>query len=388
VVVHTGYIIGLPWDSKEQVPRDIQFLMNEVGPDQASFFMLTPLPGSHDHREMRNRGEWMDPDFNKRDSFHATIEHPLMSAEEWTEAYENAWKTFYSKENMIRVLSQWKDHPRNYWNLMSIFFWYKNAALIEKQHPMVAGFFRLKERKSRRPGYAVEPLPVHIWRRAKEISRLTITWAKFVKEMEEVWLQTRKRSETEERWLAQLQWLQTDVAEVLRIGELQKIYANARESLSERAQTLLEPLDEISSKIIFNRADLHRLLKQWQRLQDRIRELRAWETDTARRWLDEMHDTVSHVHFGDRLQEWQDSYARLRCSLPPKFQLQWLRFDAINNRVFYSRQELQRIWAQTISDLRHMKLWQIRPWKFTRAVVKDFILTSNFAFTIRELSKD
>src|SRR5690242_20272502 len=82
VLVHTGYIIGLPWDSKEQVAQDMRFLIDEVGPDQASFFMLTPLPGSHDHREMKKRGEWMDPDFNKRDSFHATIKHPLMSADE------------------------------------------------------------------------------------------------------------------------------------------------------------------------------------------------------------------------------------------------------------------------------------------------------------------
>jgi radical SAM superfamily enzyme YgiQ (UPF0313 family) len=387
VVVHTGYIIGLPWDSKEQVPKDIQFLLNEVGPDQASFFMLTPLPGSHDHREMRSRGEWMDPDFNKRDSFHATIEHPRMSAEEWTEAYENAWNTFYSKENMIRVLSRWKDHPRNYWNLMSIFFWYKNAALIEKQHPMVAGFFRLKERKTRRPGYAVDSLPVHVWKRAGEISRLLITWAKFLKEMEEVWLQSRKRSETEERCLAQLQWMQTDVAQALRIGELQKIYANARESLSERAKSLLEPLDEISSKIIFSRADLNRVLKQWRRLQEHIQELRAWETETARRCLDEMHDVLASVRIGDRLHEWQDSYARLRDSMPPRLQLQWLRFDAINNRVFYSRQGLQRVWSQTLTDLRRMKLLQLRPLKFTSAVVKDFILTTRFAFTIRELSK-
>ena len=387
VVVHTGYIIGLPWDSKEQVPQDIEFLMNEVGPDQASFFMLTPLPGSHDHREMRNRGEWMDPDFNKRDSFHATIEHPRMSAEEWTEAYENAWKTFYSKENMIRVLSQWKDHPRNYWNLMSIFFWYKNAALIEKQHPMVAGFFRLKERRSRRPGYAVDSLPVHIWKRTKEISQLMVTWAKFLKEMEEVWLQTRKRSETEERCLAQLQWLQTDVAQVLKIAELQRIYANAKESLSERARIMLEPLDDLSSKIIFSRADLHRVLKQWEKLHNHIQELRAWETETARRWLDEMHDTLAHVRIGDRLHEWQESYSRLRDSLPPKFQLQWLRFDAINNRVFYSRQELQRIWTQTLTDLRCMNLSQIRPLKFSRAVVNDFILTTRFAFTIRDFSK-
>ena len=45
VLVHTGYIIGLPWDSKEQVAEDMRFLKDEVEPDQASFFMLTPLPG-------------------------------------------------------------------------------------------------------------------------------------------------------------------------------------------------------------------------------------------------------------------------------------------------------------------------------------------------------
>ncbi len=86
IVVHAGYIIGLPWDTKEQVPRDIRYLMDAIKPDQASFFMLTPLPGSHDHREMKKRGEWMDPDFNNRDSFHATIKHPRMTAKEWTEA--------------------------------------------------------------------------------------------------------------------------------------------------------------------------------------------------------------------------------------------------------------------------------------------------------------
>jgi hypothetical protein len=77
----------------------------------------------------------------------------------------------------------------------------------------------------------------------------------------------------------------------------------------------------------------------------------------------------------------------LRHSLPPKVQLHWLRFDAINNRVFYSRQELQRVWSQTITDLRRMKLSQIRPLKFTNAVIKDFILTTRFAFTLREFSK-
>jgi radical SAM superfamily enzyme YgiQ (UPF0313 family) len=387
VVVHTGYIIGLPWDSKDQVPKDIRFLMDELGPDQASFFMLTPLPGSHDHREMRNRGEWMDPDFNKRDSFHATIEHPRMSAEEWTDAYENAWQSFYSKENMIKILSHWSDNPKVYWNLMSVFFWYKNAALIEKQHPMVAGFFRLKDRKARRSGFAVDALPVHFWKRTREITHLLISWAKFIKEMEEVWLQTRKKSETEERWMEQLQKLQAEVWQALRIGELQKVYANGKGALPDKARALLDPFEELSSKILLTRTDLDRFLRQWGKLRERIQELRLRESEAAHGWLDEMYNIHASIRLGNRIHEWRDAYARLRHSLPSKTRLSLVKFDAINNRVVYSRQELQRIWTETVANLRQMKLWQIQPWKLTNAFVKDFALTTSFAVTYREFSK-
>ncbi len=387
MLVHTGYIIGLPWDSKEQVAEDMRFLKDEVGPDQASFFMLTPLPGSHDHREMKKRGDWMDPDFNKRDSFHATIKHPLMTAEEWTEAYEDAWKTFYSKENMINCLSKWTDNPNNYWNLMSIFFWYKNAALIEKQHPMVAGFFRLKDRKERRAGYAVESIPAHYWKRAKEITALLITWAKFLKEMEEVWLQTRKKSETEERWLEQIQKTQSDIWQALRIGEIQNIYNSAKDSLPERVKNLLAPLDDLSSRILYSRSDLNRFLKQWEHLRQNIQELRLVESETARKWLDEIQQIQNNLRFSDRIHEWQDTYQRLRDSLPSKAQLSLIKYDAINDRVVYSRQELQRIWSESLGNLRQFKLWAIRPFRLGRAMMRDFFLTTSFATTFREFSK-
>jgi radical SAM superfamily enzyme YgiQ (UPF0313 family) len=387
VLVHAGYIIGLPWDSTEQVAADVRFLMDEVEPDQASFFMLTPLPGSHDHREMKKRGDWMDPDFNKRDSFHATIEHPLMTAEEWTEAYEKAWRTFYSKENMVRSLSRWTDSPQNYWNLMSIFFWYKNAALIEKQHPMVAGFFRLKDRKARRAGYAVDSMPVHFWKRSKEITALLITWAKFLKEMEEVWLQTRKKSETEERWLEQIQKLQSDISQALRIGEIQKLYNNAKESLTEGTRAILEPLEDLSSRVVHNRSDLKRFLRQWDNLREKISELRPQESEAARRVLDEIHNIQASIRLGNRIQEWQEACARLRGYLPSKAHLSLLRFDAINNRVVYSRHELHRVWSQTLRNTREFKWWQIRPWKFAKTMARDFSLTTSFANSFREFSK-
>jgi hypothetical protein len=289
---------------------------------------------------------------------------------------------------MIRNLSRWTNHPRNYWNLMSIFFWYKNAALIEKQHPMVAGFFRLKDRKNRRSGYAVDPLPVHLWKRTKEITALLITWAKFVKEMEEVWLQTRKKSETEERWLEQIQKLQSDICQALRIGEIQKVYNNAKESLSERGRAMLEPLEELSSRVVYDRHDLNRFLKQWDSLREKIQELRPRENGAARHALDEIHNIqAGSARWGARIPEWQEAYARLRVYLPSKAHLRLVRFDAINNRVVYSRHELERVWSQTLHNLREFKWWQIRPWKFAKAMVDDFSLTTSFASSFREFSK-
>lgn len=36
IVVHAGYIIGLPFETREQVPQDIRYLMDVIRPDQAS----------------------------------------------------------------------------------------------------------------------------------------------------------------------------------------------------------------------------------------------------------------------------------------------------------------------------------------------------------------
>jgi hypothetical protein len=388
VVVHTGYIIGLPWDTVEGVRRDLRFLMEEIQPDQASFFMLTPLPGSHDHREMKKRGEWMDPDFNKRDSFHATIRLPRMTAEQWTQAYENAWESFYSKENMIKILSRWSDHPKRYWDLMSVFFWYKNAALIEKQHPMIAGFFRLKDRTERRTGYAIDPLNFHLWKRSKEIARLFVAWGRFLKEMEEVWLQSRKKSEKEERWLQEIQRIQGEVWQALRVAEWQRTYSNARAALPATVKALLDPFEELSTKILLTRRDLDRFLKQWERLVANMQDLRhhvTHEGEAVRRWLDELGQIQNALRSNSRLQEWRDAYSRIRGAVP--FHLLHAKFDAINNQIVYSRQDLQKFWSNTIEQLRHKNPWKISPITLLTVLVKDLSLTAAFALRMKAHSR-
>ena len=127
-------------------------------------------------------------------------------------------------------------------------------------------------------------------------------------------------------------------------------------------------------------------MKQWEHLRQNIQELRLVESETARKWLDEMQQIQTNIRFSDRINEWQDTYQRLRDSLPSKAQLSLIKYDAINDRVVYSRQELQRIWSESVANLKAHKLWAIRPLQLTRAVLHDLFLTRSFAATFKEFS--
>jgi radical SAM superfamily enzyme YgiQ (UPF0313 family) len=50
VLCHVGFIIGFPFDTYDRIMEDVRTLRDDLLVDQASFFVLTPLPGSRDHR--------------------------------------------------------------------------------------------------------------------------------------------------------------------------------------------------------------------------------------------------------------------------------------------------------------------------------------------------
>lgn len=189
---HVAYIIGFPFDTEESVRQDVERLKSELGPEQASFFMLTPLPGSRDHLELVQRGASVDPDLNRYDSCQAVTPHPRMSGETWRKAYQESWSSFYGLDNMKAILLRVR--PENYWSVFANFVWYKNATEVERGHPMIHGFFRLKDRLQRRPGVPVQTPWQHFRRQMEDLGRYARLWIKLALEMEELWLQTRCRS--------------------------------------------------------------------------------------------------------------------------------------------------------------------------------------------------
>jgi radical SAM superfamily enzyme YgiQ (UPF0313 family) len=169
IVCHAGYILGFPADTTQTIAEDIETLAT-LGFDQASFFTLTPLPGSEDHTRMFMAGIAMDQDFNKYDSFEEPVmAHPIMSREEWTQAYKHSWKRFYVASHMIASLS--RVAPNEYWSLFRNFLWYRWSAIVEGVHPMMAGFFRHKHYASRRKSALQMSYSQHVFRQIWRCTR-------------------------------------------------------------------------------------------------------------------------------------------------------------------------------------------------------------------------
>jgi hypothetical protein len=93
-----GYIIEFPGGTRACILRDIEIIKRELPLDVLELIMLTPLPGSEDHKVLWQQGAWMDADLNKYDLNNRVTHHPIMSDEEWDDAYGAAWRSFYSLE--------------------------------------------------------------------------------------------------------------------------------------------------------------------------------------------------------------------------------------------------------------------------------------------------
>jgi radical SAM superfamily enzyme YgiQ (UPF0313 family) len=266
IATHVGFIIGFPFDTYDSIARDIERLKNDIQVDQASFFMLTPIPGSMDHLHAVQNGVPIDTDLNRYDSFHPTMEHPHMSREQWFDAYKQAWQSFYNFENMRNILQ--RATPRMYWNVFKNLVWYKSAAILEGNHPMMTGFFRLKGRTARRPGYAVDRRLRYLRWRVPEVLGYLKASVHFLLELEELWLQTRKRSEREQRVLEALASIRGGVLHNARIEELQLAYAHARLEVPSRLRLLLSKCNIWSIGRMTSREDLRQF---WGHTKEHLR---------------------------------------------------------------------------------------------------------------------
>ncbi len=155
-LTYAGYILGFPGDTPESIERDIGIIQRELPIDLLEFFILTPLPGSADHKKLFLAGAQLEGDMNKYDVVHVTTPHAVMSDAALLGIYRRAWELYYSPQHVETVLrrsKEWGYDPQNMmWKLIS----FHVPPLLEKVHPLEGGIVRRKYRRDRRHGLPLE----------------------------------------------------------------------------------------------------------------------------------------------------------------------------------------------------------------------------------------
>ena len=156
IMTFAGYILGFENDTPESIRHDLEIIKKELPLDALEFFVLTPLPGSEDHKILYEKNVWMDPDMNKYELEHVVTAHAKMTREEWQSAYRSAWDVFYTDEHLETIMRRAHATGINIRSLMPVLMWFSSAMKIENLHPLQWGIFRVKHRKDRRPGFPIE----------------------------------------------------------------------------------------------------------------------------------------------------------------------------------------------------------------------------------------
>ncbi len=186
VITYAGYILGFPADTHESVMRDIETIKRELPIDLLEFFFLTPLPGSEDHQRFHAAGVWMDPDMNKYDTEHVTTAHPRMSRKEWEQTYRDAWRSYYSPEHIETLFRRGAASGLHLGKLLGQVFAFYGSIMYEGVHPLQSGAFRRKDRRSRRPGFAIENPLIFYPRRAWELGRTVYRAARLATQLRRI----------------------------------------------------------------------------------------------------------------------------------------------------------------------------------------------------------
>jgi radical SAM superfamily enzyme YgiQ (UPF0313 family) len=152
IAVHCGYMIGFPFDTPDS-GRQAALDLIEVGVDLASFFIVTPLPGTEDHIKAMEEGTISDWDFNWYDSDHVVMQHPTMTAEEILQAYRDACTTFYSPWRVFKNTLTFAGGRGLNWEArdsMTREFVYWAHSYHRGRHPMIGGLWKLYDPHTKR----------------------------------------------------------------------------------------------------------------------------------------------------------------------------------------------------------------------------------------------
>jgi hypothetical protein len=148
ITTHFSNILGFPPDTEDGVLEHLRRL-RELAPDVASFYILTPIPGTDQYQDFLEQGLITERNLDRFDGTCVTWRHPHFEPRQWQELLLRCYREFYSGRDMAAKILRWtfgRWDFRTASALLSVIGYasLQRASVAQGEHPMSGGTGRVR----------------------------------------------------------------------------------------------------------------------------------------------------------------------------------------------------------------------------------------------------
>jgi radical SAM superfamily enzyme YgiQ (UPF0313 family) len=145
---HLSNIIGFPDDDEGRIRTHLRAL-RDLRPDLASFYILTPLPGTEQYEEYLAAGALCEPNLDRYDATCPTWAHPHLAAAELTRLLYTCYEEFYALPSALVRSAAWCWQKRRSANILlkiatPAYTLLSRLAAAQRRHPMAGGVHQVR----------------------------------------------------------------------------------------------------------------------------------------------------------------------------------------------------------------------------------------------------
>jgi hypothetical protein len=168
IVSHFSNIIGFPDDTAASIREHLEVL-RVLDPDVASFYILTPIPGTDQYDDFLAAGRITEPNLDRFDTTTTTWQHPNLTWPELQDLLFECYRKFFSARHLLSTALRTLQHKQPNAGFLPYFGQplFSRVAAARRTHPMSGGIARVRldsdsdyrEMRRKRFGVDLVPLP-------------------------------------------------------------------------------------------------------------------------------------------------------------------------------------------------------------------------------------